>query len=267
MSNPRSATRTRISSATGAATARSPLGVVGAVSLHVLIAASALFTWSHRADLTENIDVVPIELVTLGAKTNVTPTVKELPKPQDVEEPKQEEAQPEEKPDTPEPVPSEPVIAKKAPPPLPTPRTPEKKKPAADPLAALLDKALSAPKAPANAKLASRTTKGIGDMNAMSADLRSFLVSQIFKCWNPPAAAPHPEQLIVDMRIFLNPDGSVARAPQLTADSSDPFQRAAAESAKRAIYVCAPYKLPADRYAEWHEFTVTFDPRALAGIQ
>ncbi len=267
MSNPRSAKRTRISSATRAGAVPWPLGAFGALSLHGLIVFFALFTWTHRADIIDHSDVVPIELVTLGAKTNVMATVKELPKPSEVEQPKTEEVQPEEKPDVPEPVPSEPVIAKKAPPPLPTPRTPEKKKPAEDPLAKLLDKALAAPKAPSNAKLASRTTKGIGAMNAATADLETYLKSLMYQCWTPPVAAPHPERLIVEYRIFLSPDGSVARPPQLTANSNDSYGQAAADAAKRAIYVCAPYKLPADRYAEWKEITMTFDPREAAGLQ
>jgi hypothetical protein len=81
---------------------------------------------------------------------------------------------------------------------------------------------------------------------------------------------PHPEQLVVYIDLMLNPDGSVARAPQLTAQSAaaattNSYFRAAADAAMRAIYVCAPYKLPPDRYADWRDSTVEFDPRDSAG--
>ena len=84
------------------------------------------------------------------------------------------------------------------------------------------------------------------------------------------AGAPNPERLIVQMEVYLAPDGSVARPPQLSADtaraaSADPFMRSAVEAAKLAIHVCAPYKLPADRYSVWRDISVTFDPRQLLG--
>ncbi|MBI3678503.1 MAG: hypothetical protein HY243_17990 [Proteobacteria bacterium] len=269
MSNARSLTRNRISSATGAGAARSPFGVIGAVSLHVLIVASALFTWTQRFEIPEPSDVVPVELVTVGAKTNIAPTVREMPKKVDTEEPKQDIQPPPQPEEKAEPAPSEPIIQKKPPPALPKPRTPEpqKKRTAEDEFNNILGTLTAPQKASPNAKVAPRTTKGIGSMNAATADLEAYLKSLMYQCWSPPAAAPHPEKLIVDVRVFLNPDGSVARPPQLLADSSDPFVRAAGETAIRAIYVCAPYKLPADRYADWREITMRFDPRDAAGIQ
>lgn len=101
-------------------------------------------------------------------------------------------------------------------------------------------------------------------------DLVDALRNQIAQCWSAPIGSPHPERLIVALEVFLNPDGSVAQPPQLDANSaaaaaSDPFMRAAAEAAKRAIVVCAPYKLPSDRYQTWRDLDVTFDPRKMAG--
>jgi hypothetical protein len=74
--------------------------------------------------------------------------------------------------------------------------------------------------------------------------------------------------LIPTFRLFLAPDGSVQQPPQLAADSaaqaaSDPFMRAAVDAARRAIYTCAPYKLPADKYSVWRDITVDFDPRKM----
>jgi hypothetical protein len=101
----------------------------------------------------------------------------------------------------------------------------------------------------------------------MTADLVAILQSQINRCWRRPDYGPHPERLIVRFELFLNRDGSVAQAPQLTQDTaaavaSDPYMRAAADSGRRAIYECAPYRLPADKYNLWRDIVFTFDPRS-----
>src|SRR5262249_29382905 len=128
--------------------------------------------------------------------------------------------------------------------------------------------ASSAPKA----RTASRNIKGFGAQTAMTADLQDAMLSQIRECWSPPVGAPHPEEMIVEFELFLNPDGTVAQPPQLSADSQsavsrDSYTRAAAEAARRAIYTCAPYKLPGDRYRDWRDIALTFDPRQMMGQQ
>jgi hypothetical protein len=102
----------------------------------------------------------------------------------------------------------------------------------------------------------------------MTMDLVDALKNQIAQCWSPPVGAPHPERLIPEFHLFLAPDGRVAQPPQLAADSasqatSDPFMRAAVDAARRAIYTCQPYKLPADRYNDWRDITIDFDPRKM----
>lgn len=138
-----------------------------------------------------------------------------------------------------------------------------------DSVMALLDKR-AASKAAANARVANKTIKAFGPQDAMTADLQDSLRSQIQQCWSPPVGAPHPEELVVEFELFLKPDGSVAQPPQLSAQSQsavsrDSFTRAAAEAARRAIYTCAPYKLPQDRYGQWQDITLTFDPRQMVG--
>ena len=263
-------------------TARGPrVGLLGALLLHGAIAAAALFTWQHRLDFTdESPPMVPVDLVTIAAKTNIAPTVLLKPKIEPIEVPAPKLVTP-----TPAPVatppalaevapdqaPSKPVIAKTAPAPKPVQKpqpAPEPTKPKTDDFSALLNKLTSPAAAPRNARTADRTVKGIGAMNAMTMDLSDALKNMIAQCWNPPVGAPHPERLIPVFRLFLNPDGSVAQPPQLTADSAgaaagDPFMRAAADAARRAIYTCAPYKLPADKYNVWRDITVDFDPRKM----
>ncbi|HEY5047381.1 MAG TPA: hypothetical protein VII49_05120 [Rhizomicrobium sp.] len=260
------------------------MGVVGSLALHGAIIAATLFTFSHRLDIIDQSSpVVPVDLVSLSAKTNVTATVRPAPR-----------IEPQVSPAPPSPAPA--PVPVQAPPPQPeseaTPprdaaeaiEKPPTAVPKARPQQAMKDEnkkfdvdnvlALLNKVAPAasrtNARTAERTVRGIGDQNAMTADLQALLLSEIRACWSPPVGAPHPEDLVVDFDVFLNPDGSVARPPQLLAQSSsssgDPYFRAAAEAARRAIYTCAPYKLPGDRYSQWREIgDFRFDPRQMMG--
>jgi hypothetical protein len=69
------------------------------------------------------------------------------------------------------------------------------------------------------------------------------------------------------VKVFLNEDGTVASPPQLIDQGrlGDPYFRAAADSAIRAVHMCGPYQLPPEKYATWNEITITFDPREMSG--
>src|SRR3569833_3734563 len=257
-------------------------GLVVAVLLHAAVVAATLFSWQHKLDISdESPPVVPGDLVTLADKTNIMPTVQKQPKAppkEDVKPPEQSTPPTPTPPPTPqaevapapEPVPkplqAKPEPAPKPEPVKPTPVKPDtQKKPKADDFSALLNKLTSPAATPPHARTADRTIRGVGAMNAMTMDLIDSLNNQIALCWSPPVGAPHPEQLRPQFRLFLNPDGSVAQAPQLTADSAaeaagNPYMRAAVEAARRAIMTCQPYKLPADKYGTWKDITLDFDP-------
>ena len=92
---------------------------------------------------------------------------------------------------------------------------------------------------------------------------------QIQQCWSMPSGARDAENLQVRIKIFLNPDGSLAQAPKIV-DSlrlqRDEFWRTAAESARRAVLKCSPLKnLPVEKYDHWREITLTFDPKEMLG--
>jgi outer membrane biosynthesis protein TonB len=280
------AIETRLSTATGAGGRLSPLGLIAAVLLHAVIIGATLFTFAHKLDITtEEAPVVPVDLVTLAPKTNLRAMVKEQPKapPKEDVQPAPPTPQPlvtpppQAKPDVPDQAPSEPTIAKAEPAPVPVakpqdkPIPPKPHKQAFDinNIDALLNKQQPAAASARNARTGPRNVKAFGSADAMTADLQDSLRSQIAQCWSPPVGAPHAEDLIVDFDLLLNPDGSVAQTPQLTGDSAsaasgNPYTRAAAEAARRAIYECAPYKLPADRYTQWREINpFHFDPRQM----
>ena len=91
---------------------------------------------------------------------------------------------------------------------------------------------------------------------------------QIQQCWSVPAGARDAENLVVKIKIFLNTDGSLSKAPEVVGSnrSGDPFYRTAAESARRAVLKCQPLKnLPAEKYSNWREITLTFNPREMLG--
>lgn len=286
MSQSQNTRRIRLSQASLAGDRSSPIGIIGAVLLHAAVILATMFTWAHRLDIADQTPpVVPVELVTLAEKTNIAPQTVEQPK----QEPKQEVLTPPPAPTPPvqpkdeaeaapsdqapsQPVVKAPVVIPKIVPtfkPKPAPEQEQKKeKFDVNNILALLDKR-QASATPTKAKAGDRTIKGFGSQNAMTADLADSLRSQIARCWSPPVGAPSAADLVVDFDLFLNPDGSVAQPPQLIGSSSfagNPYARAAAEAARRAIYECAPYKLPGDRYSQWREINpFHFDPRQMMG--
>ena len=92
---------------------------------------------------------------------------------------------------------------------------------------------------------------------------------QIAGCWNLPAGAKEAEDLIIEIWVAMNPDGTVreARIQNQGRLRADGFYRAAAESALRAVLNprCSPLKLPRDKYDEWQTMTLTFNPREMFG--
>ncbi len=88
---------------------------------------------------------------------------------------------------------------------------------------------------------------------------------QIRECWNLPAGAKDAQDLNIEIRVVMNPDATVreARIQDQRRLQSDPFFRAAAESALRAVLNprCNPLKLPPDKYHQWQTMTLNFDPR------
>lgn len=88
---------------------------------------------------------------------------------------------------------------------------------------------------------------------------------QIARCWLVPAGAKAGESLAVEIHVRMNPDRTVRDAEVVDRGrmGSDPFFRAAAESALRALRnpSCTPLNLPPEKYETWKSFTITFDPR------
>ncbi len=249
---------------------QSPAGLVISVALHVGLLAGTYYTWSHMVALSPETHAIPVDLVVMQ-QTNVRA---EAPPPD--EKPVEKMVMPE---------PAEPPVMQAEPAPLPPvpqiriakpkptqdqPDPPKSKKQMVADADAVLNKILAQAETPKNAKTSNRIIQGAGNQSLATADLVDALRSQIDRCWSPPVGAPNPADLVVDFDLQLGPDGTVLGRPQLSGNSAtamgNPYTRAAAEAASRAIYQCAPYKLPATRYSDWKEINpLRFDPREMMG--
>ncbi|MCH8862288.1 MAG: hypothetical protein IID51_07235 [Proteobacteria bacterium] len=147
-------------------------------------------------------------------------------------------------------------------------------------LAALIDKSIreteAAPRAPEkdNRKRLEEAVRSsqLASLGARrsTATLEAMVQAQVERCWNPPAGAKDAQDLIVKIRIWLTLEGKLVRPPQILGQSffssaQDSFYRVAAESAARAVRRCAPYTLPRDRYDQWSEIDLKFDPSQMLG--
>jgi hypothetical protein len=66
----------------------------------------------------------------------------------------------------------------------------------------------------------------------------------------------------VEICIRTNPDGTARDARIVDqGQMKDPFFRAMAESAQRAVLTVSPLKLPSHKYAQWRQFNMRFNPR------
>jgi len=100
-----------------------------------------------------------------------------------------------------------------------------------------------------------------GQLTASELDM---VRQQIARCWNVPAGARDARDLVVEIRVVVDPDGTVRQATIVDqARLGDPFFRAAAESARRAFFNphCRPLHLPAEKYAIWKDLVVDFSPK------
>lgn len=215
---------------------------------------------------------VPFEIVEIAELTNTR--IKE-PEPQT--KPPEPPPKPEVKPKPaalqalPQPKPEEQLEALKTT--KPKPKPPEPAKPKSDDFAKLLknleaNKKVEAPKT--DVKTDSKQSSQANSLAPALSDRLTIseedaLRRQIQQCWNMPIGARDAQNLIVEVIIDVNPDRTV-RAAEIVDKSrmaTDPFYRAAAESAVRALYNprCTPLELPADRYDQWKRITFTFDPR------
>jgi outer membrane biosynthesis protein TonB len=266
-------------------------GLIFSIVFHSAIILVAALTIVRIVPIPLPQDEIPIDVVTIDDMTNVkaqapqdakpeeqpAPTPAPPPEPQTApQEPASNQAvlTPEEKTQPAKPEPPKPQ-AKPTP---PAPDKPKDDKFNPDAIQVLIDKAKKqqekqqkSTQAPAPSSSNDKPRDQVGAGADAKVDVATFIRNAIQRqmavCWSFPAGAVQPESLIVQIHILLRPDGSLSEPPTIMDQSrmDDPYYRAAAEAAVRAINRCQPFQLPAEYYDTWKDLIYVFDPRAMVG--
>lgn len=154
----------------------------------------------------------------------------------------------------------------------------EKKKFDADKIAALLDKTPDKRGAPQSATQPTKPTDYTGPtagerqghdtvLTAREQDLLlSMINQQLEPCARLPGGGGGPDTPIVNVRFNLNQDGSLNGEPVVVNKQNTPLYAIAADASVRAVKQCAPFQLPADKYAAWSTVTWAFDWPVILGL-
>jgi outer membrane biosynthesis protein TonB len=110
------------------------------------------------------------------------------------------------------------------------------------------------------------STPSLGTPSGKSAQLSlselDALRARLAQLWTPPAGAKNPQEIVVQVRMLLKPDGTLAAPPMATNSGSSQLFMAARDSAMRAVLRGQPYDmLRPEHYEQWKDIEVTFDPR------
>ena len=135
-------------------------------------------------------------------------------------------------------------------------------------IAALIDKSKEE-----KASIVNKTDKVTQDQvknfenKGLSLSEEDALKAQIFGCWIIPLGLPYNENLLVRIKLELNPDGTVLQSEILDhARMNKPgqgFYKVLAESALRAVKLCQPLRVPSTGYERWKELQLNFDAREM----
>jgi colicin import membrane protein len=111
-----------------------------------------------------------------------------------------------------------------------------------------------------NANAAKMSLSQLDRLNALVKDC-------ILDKWQaPPPTGPLGFKLQV--RMSLNRDGTLLARPEVVNSSAEPAFGAWSSSLVRAIFKCAPFKIPNQYdafYSEWRDWNVVFDPKDIQG--
>lgn len=102
---------------------------------------------------------------------------------------------------------------------------------------------------------------GGGQLGAFN--VKDFLRAQIERHWNFDLSSLGASDVVVTIRLSLDPDGSVKNAeivddPRYT---TNPVFHDIADSARRAVLVSSPLQLPPGTYDTVHDVTLSFDAK------
>ncbi len=97
----------------------------------------------------------------------------------------------------------------------------------------------------------------------MTGTEKGALVLAVTQCWNPPIGVQNAGDLKVTLLVELNEQGNLIGSPKLISPSGNPegVVKQAYEAGRRALLRCGPYNLPKDKYEQWRQIEVTFNPQ------
>lgn len=275
-------------------------GAIYSAVLHLLVLVMLLVGLPSMAPEALLAPPIPIEIVTAVEQPPAKPEPEAKPEPKPVAELPPPAPKPEPIPE-PEPKPEPIPIAEAKPEPQPQPEPPPKPKPEPEkqqvktppkPTMKPLQQVAKADKkkkevpkedrltsilrnvekmkdeAPTNDQVAEASQGQASQASSIEQDaMVRAIQQQMARCWRIDAGARDAENLIVEIRVVLNPDATVRDAQIVDFERMfrDSFFRSAAENARRAILQCSPFKLPANKYEVWRELTLRFDPSRMFG--
>jgi len=135
-------------------------------------------------------------------------------------------------------------------------------------IAALIDKSKidSANSVKKNNKITQDNDRNV-ENTGLTLNEEDALKAQIFGCWSIPLGLPYNENLLVRIKLLLEPDGSVTKTEIIDhARMNKPgqgFYKVLAESALRAVKLCQPLRVPSTGYERWKELQLNFDAREM----
>lgn len=92
--------------------------------------------------------------------------------------------------------------------------------------------------------------------------------AQVERNWNIDAGAKGAAELLIEVRIQMQPDGTV-RSATIVDDlryQTDTYWRSMADSARRAVLLSSPLQgLPQDKYEQWKDIKMRFNPKDIVG--
>jgi outer membrane biosynthesis protein TonB len=253
--------------------------LVGSLALHVSAALLILFGLPSLVQTPpEAVQIVPIDLVQLGAKTASPPAEEKAALPQE-----QAAMTATEQPTDPVPVPQAPPpsqakplrLADRPKPEAPAAPKPQKQPAPPDDLSARLQSLARLRQPPAPLPPNPRTQEGSGISSATASSdaaalgpqasysVKDFIRAQVERHWYLDKAALRAGATAIAIHMVINRDGSVGKA-EIVDDprfGSDADLYALALSARNAVLLSSPLTLPPGRYDDVKDMVLEFDPR------
>ena len=266
------------------------------IAIHLVVFALVIFGLPHFKDETVISEPVPIELVAdIGELTTTNKPPVEAPKPKEQKppEPPKKTEEPKKPPvpkkSEPEPPPEETLkeppkekvpekvedkaekkVEKKSP---PKKEKPKPKKEETTDFDSLLKDLVPPEKAQPDTPEVGKMTEPSPAPNVsrfsdvLSMSEMDALRQQLSQCWSVMAGAANAQDQVVELSVVVNQDRTVqsAKVVDMAKYSSNPFFRAAADSAMRALRNpnCTPLNVPPNKYDQWHQMRIVFDPKEM----